>query len=225
MLTKTRNDLKVSATVALILLFITAGACSHSVGNGSSTNKSASATSPSDARANPLDAMMKAFKAQLDLKAYRVRMETSGPGTGSQTRIAEYVAPDRFHMKGDKDEMIVIGPAAYMKAGDRWMKSPVDMSNMIASVRDPKFLDELRKSTDVSFVGPEVLEGTPALVYTYTMTNAFGTNMTTSSKSWVRASDGVPLRVESESTINGEKHRVVVTYYDFNADIKIEPPM
>lgn len=40
-------------------------------------------------------------------------------------------------------------------------------------------------------------------------------------------SDDLPRKVESETEVAGEpkKMEVIMTFYDYNADIKIEPPM
>ena len=190
-----------------------------------SATKEGNATGPLAASGTPLEGITKAFQAQLALKSYRIKMETTTPQTGTQIRTAEYVAPDRFHWKGEKDEMIVVGSASYMRMGDKWIKSPIDAAAMVNSVRDPKFLDQLSKGANVTLVGPDVVDGTPALVYQYTLNNAFGANMQSTSKTWVRASDGMPLKVESSGEFNGMKTTTLATYYDFNADIKIEPPM
>jgi hypothetical protein len=86
-------------------------------------------------------------------------------------------------------------------------------------------IDELTKNAQVKFLGPEVLDGTPTLVYEYTLANAFGTNMTSTSKTWIGASDSLPRKSETEAEINKQKSKTVITFYDYNASINIEPPI
>jgi len=208
-----------------VLLFSGCGKSTNEGGtnaNGNSVgSKGSSATAESR---NPVDAIMKAFHAQLELKSFRVQIDTTSPGSGTKTRIVEFVAPDRFHMTGEP-EMIVVGSAAYVKSANKWTKAPGDAGAFAASFRDPKVLEELNKDAEAKFIGPDVVDGTPAMVYEYTLHNAFGTTMTSKSTSWFRASDGVPLKVQSEGEVNGVKSKTNLKYYDFNADIKIEPPI
>jgi hypothetical protein len=161
----------------------------------------------------------------MEVRSFRVRMEFSYSGRDN-TRTVEFAAPDRFHMTGDNNEVIIVGPATYMKGRNgAWQKVPMDVNAMIQSFRDPQVIDEVRKSTNAKFIGPDTLDGSPMLVYQYTTSNAFGTNSTSTTKSWISASDGLPRRLEIDGEINSAKARAVNTYYDYNAEIKIEPPM
>lgn len=190
----------------------------------------AAAISPDD---NPPDAMTKAMRAQLTAKSFRARIEsTAGDGTSSNS-VVEYAAPDRYHMTTEaktggqnvKLEYLVVGGATYIKGPDgRWVRTPIDAGALIKGFRDPKMLDELKKTANVKFVGRETLDGEPMLVYEYTQTNPLGLKMKATSKTWLSATDGLPRKTETEGELDGKKTKTVVTLTDYNSDIKIEPP-
>ncbi|HLL73787.1 MAG TPA: hypothetical protein VK421_00705 [Pyrinomonadaceae bacterium] len=235
--------LKFSALTALLCaLLLAALACSSRSGNenGSSApaagggtvsgGGAAAAISPDE---NPLDVMSKAMRSQLDARSFRAHIDsTAGDGTSS-TSVVEYVAPDRYRMvveaktggQNVKLEYLVVGGATYIKGpGGRWVKTPVDAGALIRGFRDPKMLDELRKTTDIKFAGRDTLGGEPMLVYEYTQTNPLGMKMKATSKTWLSAADGLPRKTETEGELDGKKTQTVVTISDYNADIKIEAP-
>ena len=85
-------------------------------------------------------------------------------------------------------------------------------------------------AADVTFVGSEVLDGAPVLVYQHTLNVKVDQGVVNNtSKTWVGKSDGLPHRTELESLriYQGQTltMKTVTTYYDYNADIKIEPPV
>ena len=212
------------------VLFACVSCSPHSIHEGNanttgSANSAGGGAAPAATNENAVDFMAKAMRAQFEAKSYRARMESSFAGQNT-SRIVEFVAPDRFHMTGDMDEMIIVGSATYRRAkGGQWQKFPADVGSMVTAFRDPKMIDEMTKNAEVKFLGPEVLDGTPTLVYQYTMTNAFGTNITSTSKTWIGASDSLPRKTETEAEINKQKSKTIITYYDYNAGINIEPPI
>ncbi|HVG30491.1 MAG TPA: hypothetical protein VM864_12365 [Pyrinomonadaceae bacterium] len=233
--------MKIRAAVFCSLL-LAACACSSKpeTGGGATTaplnGTSTGATSAGVVLASdkPLDVMTKATRAQLDAKSYRANIKnTASNGTTSAITI-EYAAPDRYHMvtrsqAGGREttlEYVIVGKDSFMKMnGGAWQRFPVDMSKMIAAFRDPKFIEELAKASDVKFVGADTVGGAPMLVYEYTMNNAMGANVKTHAKSWVAVADGLPRKSESESEFGGVKTRTEMTMSDYNSDIKIEPPI
>lgn len=192
---------------------------------------SAAVISSSD---DPLNVMTRAMRAQLDAKSYRANMDSSTSNGTTSKLIVEYAAPDRYRLVTDTQsggksfgrEIIIIGKDTYMKAsGGQWMKSPVDMGSMISSFRDPKVLDELTKGAEIKFVGPDMLDGKPMLVYTYTLNNPAGVNLKSVAKSWIAVSDGLPRKTETDGEFGGIKSKTIATMSDYNGDIKIEPPI
>lgn len=202
---------------------------SHS-GNSSAPASSNSASSPGGATPAPaaggaVDSMVAAIQAQFAAKSYRARIEQLSDTSGFKTTL-EYVAPDRFRMVTPVTETIIIGSNTYMKPPTgQWQKVPGDVGEMISQFRDPKMVEELRKSTDAKFLGTDSLDGVPVKIYQYTIKNAYGTNITSTSKAWVGESDNLPRKIEAEGEFNGKASKARITYYDYNTDIKIEPPM
>ena len=135
------------------------------VKSGDATADTGSSISPSD---DPREALSKSMRALFAAKSFRARMEGSAAGR-SITMLMEYVAPDRYHMKSEMGEIIVVGSNAYQNMGGTWSKMPGDAGKLISNFRDPKMLDEINKSANIKFVGTDTLDGKPMLVYQYTI--------------------------------------------------------
>lgn len=211
--------------VSLCVLILGALACRSSSSNQNASGTNAPAAGGVSKDENPLDALSKAVSAQLEAKSFRARMTTAIDGGKESTRIVECISPDRFHITGDQDEMILAGGNVYMKSpGGEWTQLLFDPAELIKQIRDAKQLDEIRKSTDVVLAGPDTVDGVPTLAYRYTMKNPFGMKSTSSCKMWVGLTDSLPRKMEVEAEFNKMKTRSVVTYYDYGANIKIEPP-
>jgi hypothetical protein len=231
-----------AASLGLILLVLTA-ACGRSDGIGaggggvSLPGGTGVGSAPAAISANdkPLDAMTRAMRAQLDAKSYRANVTTTFDGGAPNRMLIEYVAPDSYRMitlghggsgADESLESVIVKGAMYMKTPDgAWAKSPVDASGMIKAFRDPKMLDELTKTADVKFVGPDTLDGAPMLVYQYTQTNPMGMNLKSTAKTWLAVADGLPRKTETEGEFDGKKSKTLVIMSDYNADIKIESPV
>jgi outer membrane lipoprotein-sorting protein len=119
-------------------------------------------------------------------------------------------------------EMILIGSTAYLKLGDKWQKAALP-KGIDLSLADPKKLEtEMGTTTDIKFVGSEVLDGTPTWVYQYTTNIKGPPALKMSSKSWIGIADNLPRKTEQESK-PGQK--TTVTFYDYNANITINAPI
>jgi outer membrane lipoprotein-sorting protein len=202
-------------------------ACSTPPANNTNTNSSSSpgSATPAGTEANLLDTMTEAMKAQFAAKSFRARMESLSEGKNI-TATVEYVAPDRIHMISNVSEMIVVGSNTYVKpVNGSWQKFPMDVNQIISSFRNPKMIEDLRNGTDARLVGTDTVDGVAVNVYQYTMKNPTGITGTSVSKVWIATSDNLPRKMETESEFNGKTSKTHVTYYDYGADIKIEPPM
>jgi hypothetical protein len=217
----------------------------NATGGGNTTGGATTATAPANpsnpvaASTNPRAELTRAMRAQLDARSYRARMVSSSSNSTESTLALEFVAPDRFHMtrqsklpgKGDStQEIIVVGNDTFMKMGEgAWRKMPMNMGELITQFRDPKVLEQLTKDADIKFLGPDLLDGSPTLVYQYTLTGELGKDIKNTAKTWIGATDSLPRKTESEGDFNfagtSVHTKTTVTYSDFNADIKIEPPM
>jgi hypothetical protein len=199
-------------------------------GGGSSSSSAGAGAAAISADDKPHDVMMKAVRAQLDARSYRAHVTTSMGGGPENKMVIEYVAPDRYRMVGEmqggKQEFVIAGGAAYIKGPNgQWVKSPVNVADIVKQFRDPKVLEDMAKTTDIKLVGPDTVDGTPALVYEYTQNNVMGMNMKSTARTWLAVSDGMPRKTEAEGEYDGKKTKTLVTMSDYNSDIKIEAPL
>jgi hypothetical protein len=190
---------------------------------------------------NTLDArgsLTRAMQTMLAAKSYRARVQsTTSSGTTSTTSI-EFVAPDHFHLTREastpghapiKQETIIVGNDTWMKMGDAsWQKFPVNLGDTIKQFRNPEVINEIGKSVDVKVIGAEVLEGVQTTIYQYTLGSPDNKDFNNSVKTWVGAGDGLPRKTESEADLNFGGRQIhtksTISYYDYEADIKIDQP-
>ena len=176
------------------------------------------------ARAHPLDGIAEAFQKAFAATAYRARLESTREGLTGTTSY-ECAAPDRFRMITGPTEMIVVGEAAFLKTLGSWQKATTGLQSQMKSIRDPKMVEKLRASTDAKFLQADALDGKPMLVYECTSANLLGAEGSTYAKTWVGVLDGLPHKAEFEGMTGSVKTKGVLTWYDYNAEIKIEPPI
>lgn len=179
--------------------------------------------------ANPLDALKKVFTGWASVKTFRGKIVRTGgiaPGESS----FEMVTPDRIHSVSKTSETIIITNTIYTKKGTTWTKQPLPQGFDLSFASAQKILDQLGTTTEVKFIGPDVLDAAPMLVYQYTFTSKLqttatqSTNITTVSKVWV-GTDGLPHKAENTSSIN-PGGKTVITYSGYNdPTIVIEPPI
>jgi hypothetical protein len=189
-----------------------------------------------EASADPHADMMKWANGLLNARSFRARSTVTFEKKGTSILSIEFSSPDRYHVAIEnqqtggtpiRQDFIIVGSKTYTRQGvGPWQLMPGDMGAMIASFRDARMVDDIRKSTDVKFAGPDTLDGIPMLVYTYSATfpEGQGSGSPLSFKTWIAATDGLARRSESEGEIDGVKSKTITAYFDYNADIKIEPP-
>jgi hypothetical protein len=213
----------------LCCLLLAVAACS-------SLTKIAPMTASTDPRAD----VTKAMRASLAAKSYRSRMVSTGSSGSNRTMTAEIVAPDRMRMTAEmdmpghgtrKNETIIIGKETYVRAGDGpWQKNPMGMGDLLAQFRDPKAIDAIAEKAEVKYLGTDTLSGAPMLIYEYTIKDLLGPGKDGVSRVWIGATDSLQHQVESESDVdplNTGKMihtKITATFYDYDADIKIEAP-
>lgn len=202
------------------------------------TSPSAKATKLGD---NARAALIRALQAKLDAKSYRMKVEQSSNLGMSNTQQADYVAPDRYRVtvemrmngrESGKQEMIVAGQQAYSKTAEgKWQKIQVDPQRLeFARARDRMQIENLNKAqdADVKFSGG-VEDGMQAFVYEQSLAASPKITTRTKTTTWVGIADGLPRKVEivADTDFEGSPQslKLTTTYYDYNADIKIEPPL
>jgi TonB family protein len=176
---------------------------------------------------NPREGLKKSIYAFHNVKSYRVRMERKyGASKSEIVTTAEFVSPDRTRSFNKDLEIIYIGKDAYIKWGNEpWKKYFYKTSESTTRARaleeeEIKAID----TGDVEFVGRDMIEGVPTLVYNRIIYS--GPNKTKPGviKYWIGAADGLKRRKQVECCSDSGNVTMVQTYYDYNADIKIEPP-
>jgi len=201
-----------------------AGSTSRGGGSGSSTTASAPFKPSSDARKDLGDALHKLSNAF----PYRVTETTTTSSSGQAaanetTRVLDFVAADRYRVKlsggeGSDIELITIGDKSYSKEDGKWTEDPNPQKQNQRVDLEKNLADAIK---DVTYAGPETVNGVSCFVYNYTiqMAGYAGTGKTS-----VRASDGLPLQSDSEfkyKNVESKSHVV----YEYNADVKVEAPM
>jgi len=175
-----------------------------------------------DARA----AVLQAIQAHLDAGPYRVVASITA-GAATTAIHGEVILPDRFHLfssnsGGPEREYIIIGSATYARMNGEWSPLQIDLSGLIAN-----FIDHVDPETisDVRLAGPEDVNGTPALAYTYTYTNTIdGTLITSQGKIWVGAASGLPLKQAVDGEAGGTAYHSEQTI-EYDSSITIEAPV
>jgi hypothetical protein len=204
-----------------ILLSLVISACIATPAS-TPTDSSTIGSSPSvDART----AVLHAIQAHLTAGPYRVVASTTS-GTTTTMMHGEVILPDRFHLfmsisGGAEREYIIIGSATYAKEGDQWLQLQIDLSGLLAN-----FIDRLDPDaiSDVRLVGPEEVNGTPALAYTYTYTSTIeGTLITNHDEMWVGVDNGLPIKQVIDGELNGTVYHMEQTI-EYDASIIIEAP-
>lgn len=190
--------------------------------------------------ADPRADITQAMRASLAARSYRSRIVTTSSSGSNRTMSADVVAPDRMHMRMEMDrpgglklskENILVGRSSYVRVGHgAWQKDPMDMGDLMSQFRDPAMVDAIAQKAQVEFLGSDTVDGMPMLVYRYTLKDLLGPGHDAVSKLWIGATDHLQHQLVSESDFdplgNGKTihSKTVATFYDYGADIAIEPP-
>ncbi len=155
---------------------------------------------------------------QRTFRANVATIHNSRPPT--QSRF-EYVGPDRYHAMFDTIEFVILGRMMYVHYNGNWVKTNPDKPLNLCFI-DPKALESnYRSAVNARYAGDDTLDGAQMSVFEYQLTCS-ESNETI--RVWIGSAlpDGLPHRLESTAS-NGIK--TTVSYYDFNANIAINPPI
>lgn len=139
---------------------------------------------------------------------------------------ADVILPDRYHIttdhSGKTSEMLIVGNKSYNKVNGQWVDSPFDIADLTAS-----FTSAIGKDTTISNVQlmkTDTVNGKSANVYTFDSHYATqGLTIDASTTMWVGTDNGLPLKLEVDSTAAGiQSHTEEIIEYD--PSITIEAP-
>ncbi|MDZ4812291.1 MAG: hypothetical protein SGI99_06695 [Pseudomonadota bacterium] len=152
---------------------------------------------------------------------------TSSITTGKDKPIRSVMRvqwPNRFHMKTDQSEMIILPGGTWMNADGNWMKLPIDMQKLIAQFTPEMMQQSLDATKNVRFVGLETVNGKPVKVYTYDFDGkVMGIHSSGTAKVFLSIVDGYPLRIETTGTAM-RKTTTTIAEYEYDNSIRIEAP-
>lgn len=175
------------------------------------------------ASAAPNDEVHAAFEKFLAAKSFRATV--TDVKKGQQISSMEFLAPDRYHIVSGQAqaEQIIIGNDVYTMIDGRPMRLPipVQVGRIVGQYRNAEAMERLRGNTTVTVVGDDDVDGEPARVYAYSMTEPSKSD----SKLWISTETGLPLQIESTGTFMHVKSTVRVRYSDFDSTlIRIAAP-
>jgi outer membrane lipoprotein-sorting protein len=181
---------------------------------------------------DPMEALKKAQKAQLDAPASRMKVITTDDNSKTSSVTIELVKPDMLHWTTEDNGQVTVemwadGQKTYMRPGSAGeiRESPINISSLITQARQSNTLDALiAMAQDLKFVGHENVNGAPASIYTFKST---AMSLDSSVKLWISDADNLPLKSEAEShrTLKGHTtSKKAVTTFEYGPSIKIIVP-
>jgi TonB family protein len=171
----------------------------------------------------------KALSASEGMKSFRMRIEYP---THSKTPVTiwEYASPNRVRFTKGNEEMIKIGKDVYhRKDAGSWVKYSEkdngEVKTEVAATVLKQFIGMIENADEIKFIGRETVDGIPARIYKYTKYAGPNKTAPSTTMTWINEANGLLLkhqfyRLVTDSTLSHVDH----TFYDYNADIKIEPP-
>lgn len=154
-------------------------------------------------------------------------MSGNGQNMPETTRVVEFAAANRSHMKwtggpsGDI-EAISIGDKHYWFSDGKWTEGRVPSMLGYQGEDFAKKLADMVK--EVKYIGPETVNGISCYAYAGTFeTTMAGQQWSGTAKVWIGADDGLIHQSNSEykyASYTGKSHLV----YEYNANFKVEPP-
>jgi hypothetical protein len=176
-----------------------------------------------DARAELIGLWQK-MTARRDLAFKATSTTTSGKGKPF-TSVMKVQWPNRFHMKSEQSEMIILPAGTWMNMDGNWMKMPIDMQKVIAQFTPEMMKKSMEGTQNVRFIGLDTVGGKPVKVYQYDFDmEVMGINSSGTSKIFLSVVDGYPLHIETTGKAMGKTSTTVVDY-EYDDSISIQAPM
>ena len=179
---------------------------------------SAPAAPAPELAADAMEAIRAAMVAQTTAMPMRMSMENEGELT-----TVEVVDANTIQMSSPGFGFILVDGKSFVKEGDVWTENP-QMASMAAMVAKNFDTSEVEKSlalvTGASQLPDEELNGESTRVYQFTSDVTGDGSMMTTSKIWVRDSDGLPVQVQSSD----DEGTSVTMRYEYDPGIVVEAP-
>jgi hypothetical protein len=174
--------------------------------------------------ADARDEVIAAMDAVVARPSYRATTMTTirGPETTVINATIDFIAPSRFRIELDKEEVLVLPGGNWRRSEGRWIPFNEDMSEMVANYSPDAMRRSYERIRNVRRVGTETIEGCDATHFVYDA--ALGEPdrpMVVSADLWVCDRTGLPIRVSTGDP--GGTVTAVVTY-DFDTEISIPTP-
>ena len=168
--------------------------------------------------------ILASHKAMMKAGTFRI-VGTTESSQGKAETWAEIQWPDRYHIRGNGTEVIVLPGKTYMKQGDKWTALPMDMSAMIKSMSPEAMKQGFDSMTNVKELGEQSIDGKTAIGYEYdSSVTMMGITAKSHVRMWVDTATDLPLRQEIDGEAMGVKSKSVQTY-TFDPSIDIEAPL
>lgn len=181
------------------------------------------AAESADARAELMGLWQKMFDAR-DL-AFSATIATTDKKGRVMTSEMRANWPNKFHMKSQESEFIIIGDSTWMKpAGQNWMKFPMSMSKMIDAYKPEMMKASMEGTTNVRYLRDESVNGKDCKVFAYDFdVKVMGFRSQGTSTIYLDKASGYPARVETDGEAMGQRSKTVVDY-SYDPDIRIAAP-
>jgi len=177
------------------------------------------ATLSTAAVADDRQEVIDAFTKGMSKGTFETRMKPEGKNPGMVMRV---ILPNRFHMKTEGSEMIMLPQGTWMNAGGQWMKMPMDMSKVIEGYSQKSIDEGMDALADVREIRSETVEGCDSTVYSYRTSGKFmGVENKSQAEVAICDDTGMPIRVVS---LDGNGKPEATLYYDFSGGFEINPP-
>ncbi len=182
------------------------------------------AVAAGDSRADARDDVLSAYRATYAGGKLRIRSEIDAGGR-KMSQTVEIQLPDRYHIKSDQMEAIVLPSGSFMRPGGQWMRSPIDMGKMIQ-----QFTEEGRKRSqdtisNVQDLGAESVDGHAAHAYSYDADGeAMGVKSKAHIKVWIDSAEQRILQMVVDGEAMGRKS-TTTQHYEYDPSITITAPM
>jgi hypothetical protein len=211
-----RRSILLLSSLLVLFALSACGGGSNAGSNGGGANISS----------DPREAVLNAARAQLENMPFRSTMTSEDAGASS-TVVIEFESPESMHMILGEMEIILVDGKAFLKEGDAWTEDAAmaGMASNITAQMSPDRVEEMMANvTDIKLAGEETIDGEVARIYEYAGDLlSVGSDGTTQTRTWIRESDGLPVKSVVESNMGGATSVTEMTI-EYDDTIDVEAP-